>query len=96
MKLLFPLDKKITVSLIGDVVKGIDVDCIITFLSFVDKSPFVRRVTCDVDIGAIAGQKPVTVVKAVRQSTALLRKCMEQKVPAFRLKFVSLLRKGRF
>ena len=96
MKLLFSLDKKIAVSLIGDVVKGNDVDCIISFFSFVDKSPFVRRVACDVDIGAIAGQKPVTVVKAVRQSPALLHKCMEQKVPAFWLKFVSLLRKGRF
>ena len=40
------------------------------------KSPFVKRIACNVNIGSIASQKPVTVVKVVRQSTALHRKCM--------------------
>lgn len=38
----------------------------------------------------------VTAVKAVGQSPAPLCECMEQKAKAFRLKFVSLLREGRF
>lgn len=38
----------------------------------------------------------VTAVKVVGQSPAPLCECMEQKAKAFRLKFVSLLREGRF
>ena len=62
MEFLFALNKKIAVSLIGDVIKGIDMNGIITFFAFMDKGSFIRLVMCNVYIRAITCKKPVTVV----------------------------------
>ena len=66
MKFLFPLHKEIAVGLIGDIIKCIDMNCIVTFFAFMDEGSFICRVMLNVNISAIAGQKSVTIIEIIR------------------------------
>ena len=77
--------------LIYDVVECIDMDRIVAFFVFMDKSPFIRRVSGYVHIGAVAGQKAVVAIQVIRQGPALCYKGMEQEIPSFGKKLVTLL-----
>ena len=53
MKFLFSLNQKITIRMVHDIVKSINVNGIITLFTFMDKSSFIIRISCYVDIRTI-------------------------------------------
>ena len=45
MEFFLPLDVEVTVDIIYDIVERIDMNRIVAFFAFMDKSPFIRRVS---------------------------------------------------
>ena len=91
MELFLSLYVKVTVGFIHDVIECIDMDSVVAFFTFMDKSPFIRRVSGYILIGAVSGQKPVAAIQVIGQGPALCYKGMEQEIPSFRKKLVTLL-----
>lgn len=65
MEFFLPLDVEVTVDIIYDIVERIDMNRIVAFFAFMDKSPFIRRVSGYVCIGAVAGQKAVAAIQVI-------------------------------
>lgn len=65
MEFFLPLDMEVTVDIIYDIVERIDMNRIVAFFAFMDKSPFIRRVSGYVRIGAVAGQKAVAAIQVI-------------------------------